>query len=154
MDLQKEERYYQPNHLHRVFAISSVLFLAALVAMFGDDYIRAWKGHQRAFRRLDIEKTRDQLDQTAVDQSLREALEARQRAAQDSLAQRRQRVDELESLIATAEGDLRGANMNYEGTQAKLGAARYQLEWAQSRGENARSKQKAFDKLSALTQTY
>ena len=154
MDLQKEERYYQPNQLHRVFAISSVLFLAALVAMFGDDYIRDWKGYQREFRRLEIEKTRAQLEQISVDQSLREALEARQRAAQDSLARRRQRVDELESLLATAEGDLLGANMNYFGTQAKLGAVRYQLELAQSQGENSRSEQEAFDKLTALTQTY
>ncbi|MCH7497008.1 MAG: hypothetical protein IH971_04055, partial [Candidatus Marinimicrobia bacterium] len=147
MDLQKEERYYQPNQLHKVFAISSVLFLAALVVMFGDDYIRDWKGYQREFRRLEIEKTRAQLEQISVDQSLREALEARQRAAQDSLAQRRQRVDELESLLATAEGDLLGANMNYFGTQAKLGAVRYQLELARSQGENSRAEQEAFDKL-------
>ncbi len=51
MDLQKEERYYQPDGLHRIFAISSLLFLLALVAMFGDDYVREWRGHQREFRR-------------------------------------------------------------------------------------------------------
>ncbi len=56
---EQEERYYKISLLNKWFAISSIIFVLALIWMFQDDYSRKWKEYQREFRQLEVDKTRD-----------------------------------------------------------------------------------------------
>ena len=156
MDLKKDERYYHPNLLNRWFGISSIIFLGALVAMFGDDYIRDWKGYQREFRRLDINKTRIELEagQTKIDSTLLGELEAKRSAAEASLARQQDQSAQLETRIVEAEGELHWATMRYQENNAELGAARYRLEQALANGENVKKAQQHYDQLADQVRIY
>ena len=154
MDLKKEERYYQPDVLNRWFGISSLLFLASIVAMFGNDYIREWKGHQREFRQIDIVMTRRNLETAAVDAALRGELESKQEQAEEQLATHQQQLDELAGLIELAKGEHYWASMRYQGSVADLGAERYQLEHALAEGEHAENLEEQYASRSAQTQAY
>ncbi|OGX06123.1 MAG: hypothetical protein A2Z88_04330 [Omnitrophica WOR_2 bacterium GWA2_47_8] len=59
---EPQERHYNIEKLNRLFAIASLVLLAALVLMFADDYSRKWKDYQKEFRQLEIEKTRVKFD--------------------------------------------------------------------------------------------
>ena len=85
---QRGDRLYEANALHKWFAISSLLLFLFTVAMVVADYSREWKKYQRDFVRLQISKTRSDMQQAAgtldrtklqqVDQQRRDA-EAQQR---------------------------------------------------------------------------
>ena len=128
MDLKKEERYYHPDAMHKWFGISSLLFLASIVGMFANDYIREWKGHQRVFRKADVALTRANIESAAVDDAVKTELEAAVAAAEAQLAADQSQLDELDSLKTVAEGEFYWANMNFMGNTADLDEARYLLE--------------------------
>jgi hypothetical protein len=75
MNLLKEERYYHPNLLNKWFALSSLVFLGSLIAMFGNDYIRSWKSYQRDFTRLEIAKTHGEIEGLEYDKAQQAELE-------------------------------------------------------------------------------
>ena len=60
--MESQERHYNISKLNILFAISSLVLLGALVWMVADDYSRPWKGYQKDFRTLEIEKTRIKFD--------------------------------------------------------------------------------------------
>ena len=54
MDYFNDERYWNIGLLNKWFAISSILFLVAIVWMFVDDNDDAFKGYQKDYRKLEI----------------------------------------------------------------------------------------------------
>ena len=54
----EQERHYNINKLNRLFAAASIVLFFALIWLFMDDYSRSWKKYQKAFRDLELEKTR------------------------------------------------------------------------------------------------
>jgi hypothetical protein len=75
----KEKTFYNIRRLHGIFAVSSVLLLAATLAMFVEDHARSWKRYQRRAAEIDVQ-TDLWLQQAAVDQDdavQRERLERR-----------------------------------------------------------------------------
>ena len=58
----EQERHYNINNLNRLFAAASIVLFFALIWLFMDDYSRSWKKYQKAFRDLELEKTRVKFD--------------------------------------------------------------------------------------------
>ena len=67
---EKDQKYYKPVTLNRIFAVASILFLVSLVWMFADDYERTWKHYQRKFRTLESEKLSVSYNSQAYDAGL------------------------------------------------------------------------------------
>ena len=67
---EKDQKYYKPVTLNRIFAVASILFLISLVWMFADDYERTWKRYQRKFRALESDKLSVAYDSQAYDVGL------------------------------------------------------------------------------------
>ena len=67
---EKDQKYYKPVTLNRIFAVASILFLVSLVWMFADDYERTWKHYQRKFRTLESEKLSVAYNSQAYDAGL------------------------------------------------------------------------------------
>ena len=149
MDLKKEERYYHPDAMHKWFGISSLLFLASIVGMFANDYIREWKGHQRVFRKADVALTRANIESAAVDDAVKTELEAAVAAAETQLAADQSRLDELVALKTVTEGEFYWANMNFMGTTADLDEARYLLEHGLTERHGAIEARKHFEEVTA-----
>jgi len=57
-----DERHYNINNLNKLFAIASLVLLAAVGMLFVTDYTRNWKTYQQAYIDMDIEKSRVKLD--------------------------------------------------------------------------------------------
>ena len=64
-----DERYWDINLLNKWFAISSIVFLAVTVWTFIDDNDDEFKEYQKEFRKLQIEITKEKLneEQSLVD---------------------------------------------------------------------------------------
>ena len=61
------ESHYDPKKLDKLFAIAAVILLLSLVGLFAKDYSRQWKGYQRQFRVIEVEKARVKLDAENVE---------------------------------------------------------------------------------------
>ena len=57
------ESHYDPKKLDKLFAIAALVLLVSLVGLFVKDYSRQWKGYQRQFRVIEVEKARIKLDE-------------------------------------------------------------------------------------------
>ena len=66
---KNDERYWDINLLNKWFAISSVVFLVVMVWVFIDDNDDEFKEYQKEFRKLQIEITKEKLneEQSLVD---------------------------------------------------------------------------------------
>ncbi len=62
-----EKTCYNMKRLHRVFAVSSLILLAATIAMFVEDHVREWKGYQRRAMKIES-RTAELLQQAALRQ--------------------------------------------------------------------------------------
>src|SRR5262244_2288668 len=62
---KRSDRLYEVIHLHKWFAISSLLLFIITVAMVLVDYSREWKRYQREFVRLQIQKTQNDMRQAS-----------------------------------------------------------------------------------------
>src|ERR1043165_2368336 len=62
---RRGDRLYEIDSLHKWFAISSLLLFLFTIGMVMADYLREWKKYQRDFVRLQIQKTRSDMQQAA-----------------------------------------------------------------------------------------
>ena len=60
---KNDERYWDINLLNKWFAISSVVFLVVMVWVFIDDNDDEFKEYQKEFRKLQIEITKEKLNE-------------------------------------------------------------------------------------------
>ena len=60
---KNDERYWDINLLNKWFAISSIVFLLVLVWIFIDDNDDEFKDYQREFRKMQIEITKNKLNE-------------------------------------------------------------------------------------------
>ena len=130
---EKQERHYNINWLNFLFAVASIVLLAAIIFMFADDYRREWKGCQSEFRKLDIQKTRQKLAEES--EKLKGNSEYQDLSAKIGQADQtlKSKSGELKALQAQgsrlkAQSDL--ANQNYQFARAEFDAARYAYEEA------------------------
>ncbi len=148
--MEPQERHYDVNKLNIIFAISSCVLLVTLLWMLAQDYAREWKDYQRAFRALEIEKTRVKYDAAiheAKDREEYRALEDQLKGAREALAKDCQaEAKAQEQKKVSIENDL--LNQQYRFAKAEHDAARYRLEIAQANHESyVREAQKEFERL-------
>jgi cbb3-type cytochrome oxidase cytochrome c subunit len=130
--VEPQERHYNINTLNVIFAVSSIILLAALLWLFADDYSRTWKDYQRKFRSMEIGKTRGQY-QGAVQKLQAEGeyqaiLKNLETAREDFEANCNSEESRRERIRRGAENDLR--NQDYKFAKAEYDAARYRYESA------------------------
>lgn len=132
---EPEERHYNIDRLHMIFAIASSVLLLALIWLVTDDYAREWKDYQRKFRELEIEKTRVKYDYAANElegKSEYKALEGQLEDARKAFAASCPKEADGEAKKNAVENDL--LNQKYKFTKAEYDAARYRYETVQAQG--------------------
>ena len=136
--MSQEERHYNIEKLNKLFGISAVVLLVAVVMMFGKDYVRGWKKHQAEFRALEIEKSRVKYDAASnnlkknpeYEQLLEEVENAKKDYEANCLS-----FDEIESEIKELKAKDDVIQQKYKFTKAELDAIKYTYEYKQSSTE-------------------
>ena len=150
----QQERYYNIFKLNKWFAISSILFTAFWILTFADDYNRPWKKYQIEFRKMEIEKVRNEIS------TKQEALEgnedyqlllAQLDIKQADLNEQQFRIDEINEELESIQGAVYSSNQNYQFSKADFDAVKYQLEDYKFKNLNTKALQKQFDKLKVKT---
>ena len=132
---------YNIDFLNVVFAASSIVLFVCTVWMVWDDFDREWKNTQRRFTQLEMEVTRQQLEQADrnVDKKVLGTLEQQLAAARQSITSNQAKVDELRDRIAEINARLYRETQDYQFAKAKYDVDRYAYEVArdakQSRAE-------------------
>jgi len=139
--------------LNKWFAISSILLMISMLAMVQYDYVREWKGWQRKFRTLEIEKTKKALANANAALASNEEF----KETQKKLEKARSKVRKNEVKIHGLGKELRKIeNRKYKETRvhqdqkALRSALRYTLEEATKHNEpNAPKLKMEFNELVA-----
>jgi len=125
------ERHYNINKLNVIFAISSIVLLLSLLWMVKEDYDREWKGYQKEFRVLEVEKTRvkydaasNKLEGEAEYQDLKKQL----KEAQEKFAAQCPNFDQLNEEIAKRKAADDLVQQEYKFSKAEYDAAKYRYE--------------------------
>jgi cbb3-type cytochrome oxidase cytochrome c subunit/uncharacterized coiled-coil protein SlyX len=132
------QRYYNPQTLNKIFAVSSIIFLISLIAMFYCDYDREWRDHQARFRDIDIGIARERLtqDQARLEQEEGyQQLTAELAAAREDQSRSSAQLDQLtvEQARLLKQRDVAREDMNFE--KAELAAVKYQFEQARAKAD-------------------
>ena len=149
-----DQRYYSAHGLNIVFAISSVIFLVSILAMFWKDYDREWRDHQKTFREITIAKDEAALQQAEAVLQKEEAFKTLSEEVarlESARAQRKDAVTEMEETLAGLKKEHRVAMqaMNFE--KAELSAVTYKYE--QAREHHASNEGALKVKLEALEES-
>ncbi|MBI3269862.1 MAG: c-type cytochrome [Planctomycetes bacterium] len=113
---KQPDTFYSMKTMHKVFFLSSLLFVFSLLWMLWQDYAREWKDYQAEFTRIDLERTEaDKLQaEKDVDQDKLEQL-------REDLAKAEKSHKELGKVLSGGTGD--GATAKKPGTERLDGAA-------------------------------
>ncbi|MBI4558618.1 MAG: c-type cytochrome [Candidatus Hydrogenedentes bacterium] len=135
----KDQRYYEVGRLNKWFAVGSIALLATCAGMMLQDYRREWKPYQRAFRSLEVQKTRTLLDEEKAKLSSNEEYKALQEKLTQAQAQQQQTSSEISALQKTAARKLairNRADKDYQFVKADYDAAKYSYEEAKAHGHS------------------
>lgn len=106
MGTKHVEHHYNIPRLNAVFAASSVALLLSIVGLFWYDYRRPWKGYQREFAALDLERTEQEIESILSEAEVAE-LEALETQLAEAKAKLQQRASDPEFVAAKKKvGDL------------------------------------------------
>ena len=135
------------------FAVASIVLLASLIMMVGQDYAREWKGWQRKFVEFEREKVKKDIEKAgkSVDTKKLAALQAKLKEAQAELDRKKQSLDKLAKEKEPIELTHVKAKSKYQTLKQFYDSTKYFYEEALEKGEKekANSDQK---KLSGLAQ--
>jgi len=128
---------YNIDFLNVVFAASSIFLFLCVVWMVWDDFDREWKNAQRRFTQLEMEVTRQQMEQADrnVDRKFLATLEQQLAAARQAIAANQGKVDELRERIAAVNARLYRETQDYQFAKARYDVDRYAYEVARDAGE-------------------
>jgi len=129
-----QERHYNILKLNRTFAISSLVFFAVWILVFVYDFQRPWKKYQIQFRKLEIEKIRQDLNEESdalqknsnYNQQVEELF-----AAEKKLAVRQNELDEIVQQLEILDAELYKNNQLYQFAKADLDVLKYEYEKSQ-----------------------
>jgi mono/diheme cytochrome c family protein len=133
---------YNVDFLNVVFAASSIFLFLSVVWMVWDDYDREWKNTQRRFAQLEYQVTQAQLQQAtrSVDRSKLQQLEAQRQAAEKNVAANRQKVDELQAKLKSADATVFRATADFQYMKATYDQDRYDFEASRASGSSSAAK--------------
>ena len=126
-----QERYYNILKLNRTFAISSLVFFAVWILVFVYDFQRPWKKYQIEFRKLEIEKIRQDLytESAALEKNSNyNQLVEELSAAEKKLTVRQNELDEIVQQLEILDAVLYKNNQLYQFAKADLDVLKYEYE--------------------------
>ena len=129
-----QERHYNILKLNRVFAISSLVFFAVWILVFVYDFQRPWKKYQIEFRKLEIEKIRQDLstESAALEKnSTFNQLVQDLSGAEKKLTVRQNELDEIVLQLEIFDAELYKNNQLYQFAKADLDVLKYEYEKSQ-----------------------
>jgi len=129
-----QERHYNILKLNRVFAISSLVFFAVWILVFVYDFQRPWKKYQIEFRKLEIEKIRQDLSTESIaleNNSNYNKLVQDLSGAEKKLAVRQNELDEIVLQLEIFDAELYKNNQLYQFAKADLDVLKYEYEKSQ-----------------------
>ena len=129
---KRGDRLYQIDHLHKWFAISSLLLFVFTVGMILADYSREWKRYQREFNRMSVENTQRDMNQavSAVDRTRYDQLQQQLQQAQAGQQQNEAEIERIQDQIADLQADFYAVNQNYQFEKAIYDSEKYTYEEA------------------------
>jgi mono/diheme cytochrome c family protein/phage shock protein A len=133
MNIEKRgDRLYEINYLHKWFAISSLLLFLFTVAMVLVDYAREWKRYQRAFNRITIERTQQDIQKavSSIDRAKYDQLEQQIQQARADQQKNEGQIDEVQKKINDLTAKQFAVNQNYQFEKAIYDAEKYAYEEA------------------------
>ncbi|HUP49569.1 MAG TPA: c-type cytochrome, partial [Thermoanaerobaculia bacterium] len=142
---------YAMSRLNAIFAISSLVLLAATGGIVFYDYVRGWKWFQMEFMRMQRERIEQEL-QVRNDEETRAKLaelDQEMKERQAEIARDRQDLLTAQRELESWEGRHYAADQDFRFAKALLDAKRYELEAAIVRNLPVReTRQREFDELS------
>jgi mono/diheme cytochrome c family protein len=129
-----QERHYNILKLNRTFAISSLVFFAVWILVFMYDFQRPWKKYQIEFRKLEIEKIRQDLyiESAALEKNSNyNQLVEELSAAEKKLTVRQNELDEIVQQLEIFDAELYKNNQLYQFAKADLDVLKYEYEKSQ-----------------------
>ncbi len=124
------DRFYEPNKLLRVFAISSIIMLIFTIWMILDDFGREWKGYQREFMALK-QKTYTQLMEQAkggLDQAKLKEMEQAVADSNKELEGHAKEEEKLKSELVLLKTREKNSLSKYQGEKAVWDVRKYEFE--------------------------
>jgi cytochrome c2 len=153
-DPQMAER---TRKLNTAFALSSLALLLVLSWMVWADYDREWKDYQKAFNRLEVTYTKQQIQEAlgAVDAGKLQQLDAELQRGRQEEARRRDEVRKLQAELREIGGRWYAADQDFRFTKARIDVARYEYDEAVHKKLASAQKRKAhLDELEKQWQAF
>ena len=129
---QRGDRLYEVIHLHKWFAISSLLLFLFTIGMVLADYTREWRQYQRTFNRMQVERTQQEMQQAAssVDRNKFQELQQQLDQARAGQQQNEDQVEMIQDRIDDLNARRFAVNQNYQFEKAIYDAEKYAYEEA------------------------
>ncbi len=129
---KRGDRLYEVVMLHKWFAISSLLLFLITIGMVLADYSREWKRYQRDFVRLQISKTRSDMQQAAgtIDRAKYGQLDQQLKQARASQTQNEAQIDKIQKQLSDINAKLYAVDENYRFSKAVYDSDKYAYEEA------------------------
>ena len=144
---RRGDRLYEVISLHKWFAISSLLLFLITVAMVLADYSREWKRYQRAFVRLQVQKTRGDMQQvsSSFDRAKLQQVDQQLQQSRSQQQQNEAQIEKLQKQINDLNARLYAVDENYRFSKAVYDSEKYAYEEALA--HKASNTQKLGDRL-------
>src|SRR5215471_12159700 len=144
---KRNDRLYEGDSLHKWFAISSLLLFLFTVAMVLADYSREWKRYQRDFVRLQIQNTRNDMQQAAgaLDRAKLQQIDQQRKQAEAQQHQNEAQIEKNQKMIGDLNAKLYAVDEDYRFSKAVYDRDKYEYEEASA--HKASNVQKLADKL-------
>lgn len=125
------------SKLNVLFGVGSLLLFAALLVMIADDTVREWKRYQREFNRLEVQKTKEQLESAdaKVDKEKLTQLTRQIEEAEKKIAGQKDQIDAVQKELKQLEAKIYKTNQEYQFTRSYLSVAKYEYEEAVQHGD-------------------
>ena len=149
-----QERYYNILKLNKWFALSSILFTAFWILVFADDFNRPWKKYQIEFRKIEIEKVKQDINLEKValeDSDEYESLINALSKSRSDLELESAKVEDIKSKIKLLNIELYKINQDFQFSKADMDAQRYAYEEALFGHGNIEEAEKKYNKLRTKT---
>jgi len=129
---KRGDRLYEVNSLHKWFAISSLLLFLFTIAMVLADYSREWKKYQRDFVRLQIQRTRQDMQQAAstLDRGKLQQVDQQLQQSRTQQQQNEAQIEKGQKQVNDLSAKLYGVDENYRFAKAVYDSEKYEYEEA------------------------
>jgi len=131
------------SKLNIAFGIGSLLLLLGILGMIADDYIREWKGYQRDFNRLEVEKTRQLVleEDAKIDKEKLATLTQQIEEARKEIKGHKVDIKGVQKEVKKLETKIYKSNQEYAFARSRLAVAKYEFEEAEKHEDRKSAKE-------------